>query len=271
MLVEHHGPWGASAPRDTRLPAAVKEHLSGHPNVKVLMVRRHDRARRGSSYAVMVGFPGRGELFTTTVTDPAELTAVDLDPIARGEAPPWTLMPGPLYGVCTHGRHDTCCAERGRPVAAALTAVRPEATWEISHMGGDRFAANLLVLPEGLYYGGLDPASAAAVAERHEQGRLDLAHLRGRSSYPMLVQYAETALRLRLDEDRASALRLVRRRGGEVTFRHEETDWTVVVRRDEGAAVRLTCGTDRLSPLPVHEVVSIEGRPALSGPPGPAA
>ena len=62
--------------------------------------------------------------------------------------------------VCTHGRHDACCAERGRPVAAALAAAHPEQTWEVSHIGGDRFAANVLVLPDGLYYGRVSAADA---------------------------------------------------------------------------------------------------------------
>ncbi len=31
-------------------------------------------------------------------------------------------------------------------------------------MGGDRFAANMVVLPEGLYYGRMDPGTASQVA-----------------------------------------------------------------------------------------------------------
>ena len=113
--------------------------------------------------------------------------------------------------MCTHGRHDACCAERGRPVAAALSAAHPEDTWEVSHIGGDRFAGNLLVLPHGLYYGRLDAPSAIAVAGDHEAGQLDLDHLRGRSGYAMPVQAAEIALRRELGETRNDALRLTGR------------------------------------------------------------
>jgi hypothetical protein len=41
---------------------------------------------------------------------------------------PGTPSAEPVYLVCTHGRHDACCAVRGRPIAAALTAVYPEQT-----------------------------------------------------------------------------------------------------------------------------------------------
>ena len=119
-----------------------------------------------------------------------------------------------MFAVCTHGRHDTCCAERGRPVAAALAAAHPELTWEVSHIGGDRFAANALVLPHGLYYGRLDADSVVGVADAHLDGRLSLEHLRGRSGLGTTLQYAEIALRRHLGEPRLDAVRFVSRTPG---------------------------------------------------------
>jgi hypothetical protein len=265
LLVEHHGPWGASAPRETRLPEQVRRHLTTHRNIKVLMARRHHRAHRGSEFRLFLCFPGRRLLLTSTFTDPDELTALDLDAVARGEAPDWARVDGPLFGVCTHGRHDACCAERGRPVAAALSGSHPAQTWEISHIGGDRFAANMVVLPEGLYYGRMDTGSASEVARLHEAGRLDIGRLRGRASAPMHVQYAEIALRRHLEEDRLDAVRLVRRQGWTCVFEHRtgpgSEEWAVTVSRRTQGEAQLTCGLERLSPIPVHEVVSLERLP----------
>ena len=81
----------------------------------------------------------------------------------------------PLLLVCTHGIHDTCCALRGRPVAAALAEHWPDAVWECSHVGGDRFAPNVVVLPDGYYYGQLDPESAVAAVRSHLAGTVDAA------------------------------------------------------------------------------------------------
>jgi hypothetical protein len=256
--VEHHGPWGASAPRDSRLPEEVRRHLVLHRSVKVLMARRHHRAHRGSQYRLFLAVPRQRLLLTRTFEDPRELLEVDTDAISAGRYPDdWTRVEGPLFGVCTHGRHDVCCAERGRPVASALSASHPAETWEVSHIGGDRFSANMVVLPDGLYYGRMDPGSATEVAELHAQGRLDLARLRGRSTYPMPVQYAEIAVRRHLGEDRLDALPLVRREGDTCVFAHEGGAWEVTVRRTEPEAARLTCGAERLSPLPVFETVSL--------------
>ena len=247
------------------MPRDVRNHLSTHNNIKVLLARRHHRAHRGAEFRIFLCFPARRELFTTTFEDPEELTDLDLDAFSRGEAPDWVRFDGPLFGVCTHGRHDACCAERGRPVAAALTASHPSETWEISHMGGDRFAANMVVLPEGLYYGRMDPGTASQVASLHEEGRVDLGRLRGRSSYPMPVQYAEIALRRHLEEDRLDAVRLVRRQGWTSVFSRtvdgDSTEWAVTVSRRTTGEAQLTCSLERLNPIPVHDVVSLRQLP----------
>ncbi len=265
MLVEHHGPWGVSAPADSRLPDEVKQHLGGHRAVKVLMARRHHKAHRGASYQAMVCFPARRLLLRTTFEDPAELLGLDLGAVSRGEAPvdepgalSWEQVEGPLYGVCTHGRHDACCAERGRPVCAALSELRPEQTWEVSHIGGDRFAANVVVLPEGLYYGRVDPGSVAGLVDRHEAGRLDLDRLRGRTTLPMSVQYAEIALRRHLDDDRVDAVRLSRRDGDISEFTHGEERWQVTVQRTLAEQAPLTCGAVKEGWVPVLEAIAIE-------------
>jgi len=257
LMVEHHGPWGSAVLRESRLPETVRTHLGRHKNIKVMLARRHLKAHREPDFEVFVCFPARQLLLRRTVRDHAELLGVDMDAIARGEAPDWAVVEGPLFGVCTHGRHDACCAERGRPVAAALTASHPAQTWEVSHVGGDRFAANVLALPEGLYYGRMEPGTASQVAALHEAGRVDIDRLRGRASYPMHVQYAEIALRRHLEEDRLDAVRLVRREGLTSVFRCRDKDWAVVVRREARGEGRLTCAVERLNPLPAHQVVSL--------------
>lgn len=114
-----------------------------------------------------------------------------------GTAAPPLRPAGPepeLLLVCTHGRHDVCCATRGRPVAATLAQRWPEATWECSHTGGDRFAANVVVMPEAVVYGGLDPDSAREVVAAHHDGRPSISHLRGVAGYPPAVQAALAAV-----------------------------------------------------------------------------
>jgi (2Fe-2S) ferredoxin len=95
--------------------------------------------------------------------------------------------------VCAHGRHDECCAVRGRRVAADLAERYPEQTWECSHMGGDRFAATMLLFPHGLNYGRVDHADAPRIVDEYLAGRIVPSHFRGRSSLSRQEQAAQHA------------------------------------------------------------------------------
>jgi hypothetical protein len=266
LLVENPGPWGIEALRDSRLPEQVRRGLTraaGAANVRVLLIRRHHRPapREGFQVFAVYADPVAPWIETTELAHSEDLLELDLESLGRGASAGLTAYDGTLFCVCTHGRHDVCCAERGRPLAQALTAARPDQTWECSHIGGDRFAGNLLVLPAGLYYGRLDAASAGAVADAAESGEVELEHLRGRSGHPMPVQAAEIALRRELGETREGALRLreLSRNGGvsRALFDAADASYEVEVHTSPGPSERLTCRGSREQPVPEHRVVAI--------------
>lgn len=65
--------------------------------------------------------------------------------------------------MCTHGQRDRCCGCYGYPfyrsAAQFLNQTQPSDAvhlWQISHIGGHRFAPTLIDLPQGRYYGRLD-------------------------------------------------------------------------------------------------------------------
>jgi hypothetical protein len=165
--------------------------------------------------------------------------------------------------VCTHGRHDPCCAERGRPLVRALSEAYPEQTWECSHLGGDRFAGNLLCLPHGISYGRVAAEDGATIATEYLLGRLDLAHLRGRGSYPFAVQAAEWHLRTRLGSTGVDDLVLTR-------YHVDRTDvaavfataagasWSVQMRIAHAPPQRLTCHTTRMLAAPRFQLLQVD-------------
>jgi hypothetical protein len=267
LLVENPGPWGRDAIRDARIPGPVKAALARKANrakVRVLLVRRHHRPAPRRRFHVFAAFahPSAPWMETMELAEPERLLDLDLDALGRGRSPGLTPYPRPVFLTCTHGKHDACCAERGRPVAAAMDAAHPDDAWECSHIGGDRFAANALVLPHGLYYGRLDRVSALTVAGAQLSGQLDLDHLRGRSGLAMPVQAAEIALRRELGETRDAALRLSGRRvDGEVTvacFEVGGASYDVRVRTTKGPDLtRLTCTALRENPIPRHQVLEV--------------
>ncbi|GAB3860933.1 sucrase ferredoxin [Nocardioides maradonensis] len=266
LLLEHAGPWGAKALRDARLPEGLGsrlQRLAAEHTAKVLLIRR-PRARRDPERLTVIAAyadPVAPRLERGTVGDLREVFDLDLGGLREGRGSGLEPADGSVLAVCTNGRHDACCAERGRPVALALGAAHPEPTWEVSHVGGDRFAGNLVALPHGLYYGRLDEESALRVAGAHLAGQIDLEHLRGRSSYAMPVQAAEIALRRRLGLVGIDDVRLVRvSRGGAATFTRFDVGkatYDVVVRTLPGAAERLTCSAQAPRPVPRHQLVEL--------------
>jgi len=78
-------------------------------------------------------------------------------------------------------------------VAAALASRWPELVWECSHIGGDRFASNVVLLPDGFYYGNLDPESALTTVDAHLAGRVLPDRLRGMARFVPPVQAAVIA------------------------------------------------------------------------------
>ena len=249
LLVEQPGGWGPEALLDSPLDPAVGAELirrwEDGAGIRVLLVRRPGRrpAPDRRAWAVVDSRAGRERVGWGSWSDPAEL--LDL-PVGAGAGEPG----GPLYLVCAHGRHDACCAIRGRPVAEALEATRPGAVWECSHVGGDRFAANLVALPHGLFYGHVTAAAAPAVAAAYERGEVRPDLLRGRSAFAPPAQAAQHYARLALGESRVDALlplgmARVAERVWRVRLAHPPGALQVTVRAGLAAPARLTCGSTR--------------------------
>lgn len=277
LLLEHPGPWGVSALRDARFDEGVSQQLREHAaasGVRILLIRRPGRARVGVGARRIFAVHARAPYAwteTARIEDPRAVLDLDLAGLRAGRSLGLEAHDEPLFAVCTHGRHDACCAEQGRPAAAALAAAVPDHTWEVSHLGGDRFAANMLLAPDGLYYGRLTPQAAVEVARARLAGEIELDHLRGRTCYPMPVQAAEIALRRDLGLTAPGALRLISRAQTgsagdpdgqglltDATFAHDGQAYAVRVRSTHSARVTLTCRAVRDQVALQHEIVAID-------------
>jgi hypothetical protein len=260
LLVEQPGPWGERGLRDSRFGAGAAALLdrAAAAGVRVQAIRRPGRTVRDvpRHWALADTWAGRESLRGGTYRDPTELLDLPLDGSA-GEPDDQ-----PMFLVCAHSKHDTCCALRGRPVAAALHAVRPGRVWETSHVGGDRFAANVLVLPTGLLYGRVLPFAAAEFVAAADADEVIGALLRGRIGLPAPAQAAlafaheHLALRRRRDlrvestspvEDGVSVVRLLGPHGPLV----------VTVSVERVAAPGLTCHNPRPNQFLSYRPVSI--------------
>jgi hypothetical protein len=201
VLVEYSGAWESEALGRSALSPELKEHLRAQlaalAHSRLLLVKKTGRRLQAGGHVLFGSSrPGEERFFELDLEHHDELLDVDLAAALAGDETAATPVEEPLYVVCTHGKRDRCCALNGLPLYDALRReTDPGRVWQSTHVGGDRFAGNLVVLPHGLYYGRVAPADAAAVLAAHAAGEVELAHYRGRSAYPFPVQAAERALR----------------------------------------------------------------------------
>lgn len=254
LLVEQPGPWGRIGLRSSRFDHAIAAALEARAQaagVRVLVIRRPGRTPRDAvrRWAFADCRPGHESLRWGRYHDDAELLGVPLDGSAGSagsEGWAGSADEAPIYLVCAHSKHDACCAVRGRPVAAALARERPGRVWECSHVGGDRFAANVLVLPAGLLYGRVLPFAAPEFVETTERGEVVGALLRGRVGLKPVAQAALAFAYEHLAVRQAAGLAVVavhRANEGEAIVRirapHGLVDVTVRLERMHGDG--LTC------------------------------
>jgi len=224
LVLEVPGAWadevGDVLDPDTVVGRALLPVLKSVPRSRLLFIKGAPRSGRDTfAFYVAVTDEVESRLYHFELEGYDALGSIDLFSVLAGDERYEAARDSqPLFLVCTHGTHDRCCAKFGFPIYSRLVRQHPERVWQSSHVGGDRFAANLVCLPAGLYYGHVEPEDADAIVTSAADGRLYLPRWRGRTCYPPPVQAAEYFLREARGETAVAAYRLGSHgRLGEVT------------------------------------------------------
>ena len=244
ILLEYRGLWAHDAVDGSTLSAEMKAHLSAQrrlrPRTRILFVRRTERRRQDGLVAFVARTTEHERALCRVELDRYD-DLLDLD-LASAGAP----VEHPLFLVCTHGKHDRCCAKYGRPLYDAVREqVEDDWVWQSTHVGGDRFAGNLVALPDGVYYGRVAPSDAWPLLESALRGEVYLPQYRGRSCHSFPVQAAERAVREATgllgvgDVELAGGSRT--ETGWRVRLYAGGVEYAVDVRREDGEPTHLTC------------------------------
>jgi hypothetical protein len=247
LLLEYPHGWGHHAFEESALSTEVKDHFrracAEIKNSRLLLIKT-DRGRRDARMNLFVircreqsPFVVRFQLEKYDDARSLDFGAVATNRNLQGGI----ATSDPLYLVCTHGRRDKCCAKFGIPLFNSLSEVAVDAVWQSSHVGGDRFAANLVCFPHGLFYAHTSQESGRFIAREYGAGRMVLDKFRGRACYAPHVQAAEYFVRAESGIAGVEALRfLSSERAGEVS-------WRVAFRAADGARVHEASVLSRIS------------------------
>lgn len=225
LLVEYPYPWGSRALEDSSLSLEVKAHLNNLlktiPRARLLLIKQ-SQPRAGVSVFVVRARARRPFAVRLTITDYEDLRAINFAAIASGDSlEGGELTREPMHLVCTHGKRDKCCAKFGNAIYNSMRARYGSQVWQSSHVGGDRFAANVVTFPHGLFYGHVAEDAAARIADQYARGQIVVENFRGRACYSHAAQAAECFVRAETSLVGIDDLKLASVR------RVSETSWSV--------------------------------------------
>src|ERR1041384_7288447 len=226
LLVEYPFGWGAQAFHDSALTTEVKAQLTAAltsiPRARLLFIKQDPPRRQQIKFFVVRSRPREPFIAEFTLAAYDELLQLDIAAAASGDVNSTGVRRSEtLFLVCTHGRRDKCCAKFGYLLYKNLRAGGEAHVWQSSHVGGDRFAANLVCFPHGLFYAHVTDTDAPAIINAYRAQEIVLSKYRGRACYPHPVQAAEYFIRAEADIRSVDALRLLERK------RIDEHSWRV--------------------------------------------
>jgi hypothetical protein len=203
LALEFWPPWHRKAIESPGLPDEVRHFWAliraAIPQSRFLAIRQSESKNRSPKCFVAIPNGPRSVLYQFELISYRNIIDIPvLDLFARATSPTTVptrdLQEPQIFLVCTHAKRDTCCARQGNPVYQAIREW--SYVWETSHLGGCRFAANMLSLPNGLLFGQVSPGAARKIVESNRIDALEcLEHLRGRSNYARHIQAAEYFVR----------------------------------------------------------------------------
>lgn len=210
FLLEYKQAWSKKAFASSKIPEAIKkrfsEYLDSFPNSRLQLIKREMNAEDTIKLYVGVSRELEPKLFELSLSNYEEILSLDISAIIAGSS---FLRKEPLFLICTHGTHDQCCGKFGMPIYME-TSKRENGflTWQCTHLGGHRFAANFLCLPYGIYYGRVRENDVGDIITECKNQNICLGIYRGRSCYSADAQAAEYFLRTNTGIRKILGLRL---------------------------------------------------------------
>jgi hypothetical protein len=215
FLLSYHGPMKFKAFEESNLSPAVREHLStaleSISNSRLLLIKPRLPASNGGLLFFVINGREVDPFYRSFELNRYEdLLELDLHRMMVDEgAHAEKIDREPIYLVCTNGNRDPCCAQFGLRILEDLDQSVQNQVWQSSHVGGHRFAANVLVFPQGIYYGRIKQVDVPLLHEAVDVGQVLLENYRGRSCHAPRVQAAESFLRQNTENNNFDAFRML--------------------------------------------------------------
>ena len=151
LMLEYRGEWRAKATTDNELPESMNVWLNEvqQESIQRGMTPRVQfiKSERSQKDPLVFFLAYGNDVFRYEFKGYEDI--VSINPFDEEVEP----VEEPLYFVCVNGQRDLCCSRLGSIAYRELRELCPDRCWRTTHLGGHRFAPNVLVLPDNLLYG----------------------------------------------------------------------------------------------------------------------
>ena len=222
------------------LTAQLKAKLKGVAGLQLIRRPGRDGRQVGKMHRCYLVWAEQGVMELVLLTEPEKILDLDLTGPGRNGG---GAVETPLVLVCTHAKRDTCCAVKGRPLAAELVEDYPDMVWETSHTKGHRFAPSVMLMPWGYSFGRMNKEAAAQMIAAAARGKYFYPVNRGRGIFGPRGQVAELAVARALIDagEELSYGQLTATDSGEVSH-IDGRRWRVALEEREVEGVVSSCG-----------------------------
>ena len=162
LLIEYPRVWRPKALADNELAIEVNAHLdeltrqaaTQGTRLRVQFIKQAGSGDRAQPQIIYCDTrPEHACYVSSRLADYSALTEITCTQLLHGALPNASTPDANIYLVCTNGQRDVCCARFGLPLYEQLRMTYGTRIWQTTHLGGHRFAPNLLCLPSGHVYG----------------------------------------------------------------------------------------------------------------------
>ncbi|MGI9553879.1 MAG: sucrase ferredoxin [Thermodesulfobacteriota bacterium] len=195
FLLEYGGNWSKDSLDGSSVPQGVKNELNKllkeFPKSRLQLIKSDDTDGSNICFYYINSTEFEPKTYKFVLSGYEDLPELDLSDLMENGEIVDSATDEKLALVCTHGAYDSCCGKYGVQVYNELKLIDELTVWKTTHVGSHRFSANMVMLPEGVYYGRVSPGNLGEIIKSHLKDEIYLDCFRGRCCYSQPSQVSD--------------------------------------------------------------------------------
>ncbi|HMJ46664.1 MAG TPA: sucrase ferredoxin [Ferruginibacter sp.] len=195
ILIEYNRAWGKNPILESEIPETIKSFLfkeiENKVFSKIVLIKKSNNTSLNTINLFAINNREVNPFINHIIIDNYwDILNINISELFSNS----TVINKSLYLVCTNGKKDKCCSKFGLPIYNQMSLILDN-VWQCTHIGGDRFAPNVIHFPYSHFYGHLKLDTLHEFIQKTSENQIYIRSYRGRGCYNANAQIAEYYLR----------------------------------------------------------------------------